>query len=402
LAISSKYILSIKKKHIFNPVAIAVLLTDVGIGASASWWVGNAYLMPLVILGGLLVIRKTQREDLLFSFFVAAIATISFFSLTGGSDFFTTLNNIFLHSSLFFFGFVMLTEPQTTPPTKRLHILYGTLVGFLFAPQVHISTLYSTPELALIFGNIFSYIVSPKQKLLLHLTEKIQIAPDIIDFVFALDKPLAFVPGQYMEWTLGHPHTDSRGSRRYLTLASSPTENTLRIGVKFYPNGSSFKRSLATMPKESPIVAAQLSGEFVLPKDKTRKLVLVAGGIGVTPYRSIIKYLIDMKEKRDIIVLFANKTAADIVYKDLFDQAEHELGIRTIYTLTDKNQIPSDWKGRVGRIDATMIENDISDWKERYFYLSGPHAMVTGYEEVLKGMGLSESNIKKDFFPGFV
>lgn len=402
LAMASKYILAINKKHIFNPVAIATVVLSISTGTYADWWVGSTAMLPFVLLGGLLVMRKTRREYMLTSLFLVAGVTSSIFALFNGQNPIAESGKTLFLSAFCFLGFVMFTEPLTTPPKQFTQIIYGGIVGFLFVQQVHFGTFYLTGELALIIGNAFSYIVSPKQKLLLHLKEKIQVAPDIFDFVFGLDKPFAFVPGQYMEFTFAHPHTDSRGNRRYFTLASSPTEDTLRFGIKFYEKGSSFKRNLSTISGNVPIIASQLSGEFVLPKDKNRKLVFIAGGIGVTPFRSIVKYLLDTKEKRQVTILYANKIAADIVYREIFDQAERELGIKTVYTLTDKEHIPSDWQGRVGRIDAKMIGEEIPDWKERYFYLSGPHGMVTGYEDVLSQMGLPKRQIKKDFFPGYV
>lgn len=87
-------------------------------------------------------------------------------------------------------------------------------------------------------------IVSPKTKLIPILKDKIMVASSTMDFVFSPGQKLVYQPGQYMEFTLPHNATDSRGSRRYLTLASSPTESDLRIGVKFYENGSSFKKAL--------------------------------------------------------------------------------------------------------------------------------------------------------------
>ncbi|HVZ58791.1 MAG TPA: oxidoreductase, partial [Patescibacteria group bacterium] len=224
LAIASKYILALRKKHIFNPVAIGVALTAIGFGGLASWWVGNAWLTPFIVIGGLLVVRKTRREYMVWTFIAVAIAVVLLFTILNGSSLSTALNQILLHSSFFFFAFVMFTEPLTTPPTLSLQMTYAVLVGVLFPPQVHIGSLYLTPELALVIGNVYSYLVSPKQRLILRLKEKIQLGPDIIDFVFTSTEQLTFTPGQYMEWTLKHPHTDSRGNRRYFTLASSPTE----------------------------------------------------------------------------------------------------------------------------------------------------------------------------------
>ncbi len=401
LAISSKYILAIHKKHIFNPVAIAVVLLASATGTYADWWGGEIQLLPLVILGGLLIMRKTRREHMLFCFFAIAMLTAVAIGLFNGANMEQTVTTLLFHSALCFLGFIMFIEPLTTPPSKKLQLFYASLVGVLFSSSAHIGDIYLTPEIALVIGNIFSYLVSPKQKLFLHLAQKIQVAPDIADFVFRQSKKMTFLPGQYMEWTLMHNPPDSRGERRYFTLASSPTEDTLRLGVKFYQNGSSFKKALADISAQTPIVASQLSGEFVLPQQKDRKLVFVAGGIGVTPYRSIVKYLLDNKELRPIVILYANKVADDIVYKDIFDQAERELAIKTVYSLTDRDHVPTDWKGRVGRIDAAMIAEEIPDWKERYFYLSGPHTMVTGYEDVLSKMGVPKKQMKTDFFPGY-
>lgn len=400
LAISSKYILAIKGKHIFNPAAIAVVLTAIGLGHSASWWIGTAWMMPFVVLGGLLVARKIQREDMTLVFFVIALLVSIFFNLQVGTDIVETLRRVILDSSLFFLGFVMLTEPLTTPSTKKLQIMYGALVGLLFSPQIHIGSVYSTPEIALVIANVFSYIVSPKIKLMLRLGKKKTVGADIIDFMFPLSSKIAFLPGQYMEWTLSHKNIDSRGNRRYFTIASSPTENNLRLGVKFYSNGSSFKRAMANLDTSTTLIGSQLAGEFTLPKDQNRKLVFIAGGIGITPYRSIIKYLLDKREKRDIIMFYSNKLESEIAYRDIFDAAALNLGIKTVYILTEK--VASTWRGRSGRIDAKMIAEEVPDYMERLFYLSGPHAMVVAFEQVLLGMGISRKNIKIDFFPGFV
>jgi ferredoxin-NADP reductase len=398
---ATKYIFAINKKHIFNPVAIAVVLTTVGFTGSASWWVGTKILAPFVLIGGILMVRKIKRDALVNSFFVSAIITTLTFTLISGSDLIKTIEHLLFTSSLFFLGFIMLTEPLTTPPTKKLQIIYGAIVGLLFAPQIHIGNFYATPEIALVIGNVFSFIVSPKYKLLLKLKDKVQYGLDTIDFNFSLDKKIAFIPGQYMEWTLPHKNVDSRGNRRYLTIASSPTEDTLRLGVKFNPDGSSFKKNLISFEKDSLISGGQLAGDFTLPKDPKQKCVFLAGGIGITPFRSMIKYLIDMNEKRDIILFYTNKIASEIAYANIFDEASRKLGIKTIYTLTDEENIPKDWIGNIGRINAQMIQTEVSDYKERHFYLSGPHQMITNCKQLLKEIGVKESKIKTDYFPGF-
>ena len=400
-AMASKYIFAIKHKHIFNPSALAVVIITFLFGQPASWWVGAFALMPFVFLGGLMIVRKIKRADLTLSFFIAAIITILIFIFLKGENILFTLNKALFYSPLLFFTFIMITEPQTSPPTRFLRILYGILVGFLFTSQFHIGTFYLTPELALLFGNIFSYLVSPKKRLTLKLKESVQIAPDTAEFIFDTDIPFHFKSGQYLEWTLGHNKIDSRGNRRYFTIASSPTEKELRLGVKFYPNGSSFKKALAHMNEGDTIIASQLSGDFVLPRKKEKKLVFIAGGIDITPFRSMIKYLIDTGEKRDIVLIYSNRTEKDIVYKDILEQASQSLNLKTIYTLTDPIDEKTNWTGRRGFVDRKMILKEIKDFKERTFYISGPPSMVSGTEQIIKNLGLERQHIKTDFFPGY-
>lgn len=400
ITVASKFIIENKMKHIFNPVAIAVYVGSLLTMGSASWWVGTAIMFPAVLLGGLLLVRKLQRFKMVLGFIFAALMTISLFTFVNGYDILITFKKTLLDSPILFFAVVMLTEPLTAPPTNQLRIIYGILVGVLFSPQLKIGMFYTTPELALLIGNIFSYLVSPKEKLMLILERKEKLANDIYDFVFKNNSPFNFIPGQYLEWTLDVKKQDSRGNRRYFTISSSPTELDIRIGIKFYENSSSFKKSLLNLKAGDKVLAGSLSGDFTVTKSKEEKFVFIAGGIGITPFRSILKYLIDKNIKKDIILLYSNKLKGEIVYVDIFNKAYEQLGIKTHYNLTDLQSIPQDWNGEKGRINAEMIKKLIPDYKDRVFYLSGPHGMITGFEETLES--LSVKKIKKDFFPGFV
>ncbi len=400
LANASKYIIAIKGKHLFNPAAFAVALTYFTINQSASWWVGSGAMLAFVIFGGLLVVRKLGRFDTVLSFLIAAVATILVSSLFTGADFIASTQKQILYSPLLFFAFVILTEPLTTPPTRRLRIVYGALVGFLFTPQFHIDGFYLTPEVAILIGNLFSYIVSSKDKLVLKLKEKNRIAPDTYEFIFPAPRRFGFVPGQYMEWTLAHPDTDDRGNRRYFTLASSPGERNLRLGVKFNQKSSTFKKALLAIDKDTEIVASQLAGDFVLPDDPQQKVVLIAGGIGVTPFRSMIKSLLDSRQRRPITLFYTATTVNDFVYKDVFDRAQYELGIKTIYSVTDNSNLPSSWTGKVGRLSAEMIRSAVPDYRNCLFYISGSRSMVDSLTYTLHKLGVASYQIKTDYFAG--
>jgi ferredoxin-NADP reductase len=348
-----------------------------------------------------LVVRKLRRFDLVLSFLGVSLGTTLALGLFSGQNLLAAFQNIFLYSPLVFFASVILTEPLTTPPTRRGRMAYGALVGFLFAPQVHLGPLYATPELAVLAGNVYSYLVSPKTAVGLRLKERIQLSPDVYDFVFAPPRQLAFAPGQYMEWTLGHRDPDSRGNRRYFTLASSPTEPDLRLGVKFYRESSSFKKAMLAMDENSEIVASQLAGDFVLPANPRQKCVFLAGGIGITPFRSMIQYLLDTHQRRPIVLFYANKTVDDIVYRDVFDRAQRELGIKVVYTLTNARNLPASWKGRVGRLSPQLIRANVPDYHDCTFFISGPNQMVDSFKGVLRDLGIKGSRVKTDFFPGF-
>ena len=395
IAVASKYIFAIKEKHIFNPAAIGVVVTALFLNQDASWWVGTLWMLPFVLIGGFLLVRKIRRFDMVFAFLGATIVTIVVLSLNNISNLAQILQQTFTESPALFLASVMLTEPLTTPPTRYLRVLYGILVGFLFVPEVHFGSIYFSPEMALLIGNVFSYAVSPKQKLLLTLKDRIQLSPDTYEFVFKTKRKLKFIPGQYLEWTLPHAKKDARGMRRFFTIASSTNDPDVRIGVKFYQPSSSFKRALFGMRKGDTIIASQLAGEFTLPKDKKQKIVFMAGGIGITPFRSMLDDLLDKQEKRDIIIFYSNKTLQDVAYVHLLDRAEQELGIETLPIFTTQTQdFPSS-------VTQHLVMSSIPDYEDRIFYLSGPRGMVDAFSEILSQIGVPASHIKKDFFPGF-
>lgn len=398
LAMATKYILAFHGRHFFNPAAIAVVLTSVMIGQAASWWVGTASMLPFVLIGGFLLIRRIRRAEMALWFIGSATIATCVYAILNGSEPLAIVEAQSTSSALFFMAAVMLTEPLTSPTTRGKRIWYSVLVGGIFPPQFAVLGLRATPELALIVGNIFSYIVGPRVKTFLKLTKKTNLSHDSIDFAFTPERPFTYTPGQYMEFTFQHPNTDARGARRYFTLASSPTEPQVHIGLKFYQPSSSFKREIRQATSKTRIIAGQLGGDFTLPKDTTQKIVCIAGGIGITPFRSMLKYLTDTNQKRDIVLLYAARTAQDIVYRDIFDQAARALGVRVVY-LVDSGETVAPF--RVGRITPELIREIVPDFAERLFYISGPHGMVVGTSESLRRMGVPAKAIKKDFFSGY-
>lgn len=404
LATGSKYLLTVEKRHLFNPAAIAVLMLALfSPERAATWWIGTPVMFIPVLIGGLLLTRKIRRERMVITFFTAFLVISSVAALlhTGTySSVILTLQKGLFSSALLFFAFIMLTEPLTSPSTKKMQNIYAVITAFLYAtPLLRLPAFVFTPEMALVAGNIFSYVVNPKYRLILPLLEKIKLSPDTYVFVFQKVPRFSFVPGQYMEWTLPHKNPDSRGNRRYFSIASSMNEN-LMMAVKFHEPPSSYKKELLKLNPGDEIIATSLAGDFVIPKDTTKKLVFIAGGVGVAPFRSILEDIIEKKRNVDIVVFFANRKQEDIYFHKTFERAS-EFGVKTIFVLTDKETAPQDWSGYVGHINSDEIRKEIPDFDEREFFISGPALMVQNFQDMLLSLGIKHNNIKTDFFPGY-
>lgn len=402
VGIGSKFVFKLNNAHVFNPAAIgAVFVSLLGI-SGASWWVATPWLLPIVLITGFGIARKIRKLKMVIVFIITTYASsLSQMYIKGITPDLNLLYELTFSWPIFFLGLYMLTEPLTTPSKNVLQLIYAAIVGILFGIKFNLSVLYSTPELALCIANLYSYIVSPKQKYILTLLEKNKLSKNIYEFVFKPSKKLNFAAGQYLEWTLDHSNIDSRGNRRYFTIASSPTEDNIRLAVKVFDNSSSFKSSLVNLVKTDKITVSHLSGEFTLPNDIRQKLIFVSGGIGVTPFRSMIKYLIDSNQKRDIVHFHLNNMETDIAYRELFDEAESKLGIKTVYVLSDKENVSKTWKGETGYLTAEIVNKYLTDVEHRTVFISGPSVMVNAYKKLFRQLGLKASRIVTDYFPGF-
>ncbi len=398
-AMASKFILSFNKKHIFNPAAFAVALTALTINQTASWWVGTLYMLPFAAVAGFIVVRKTARFEMVWIFGAVAILFSAIFDITKGVSLLTAVWQAVTVTPMVFMSTIMLTEPLTVPPTRNMRIIYAALIGLFFPPIMHFGSIYSTPELALLIGNLFSFAISPKGRHIMRLKKKTRLSNDVYEFCFESDRVVRFSPGQYMEWTLNHRKPDSRGNRRFFTIASPPDEKEIKLGVKFYPNASSFKQALFSAVPGDIILAAQPAGDFVLPGNKNEKLAFIAGGIGITPFRSIITHLVGRNEKRDMVLFYSARTPEDLAYRNIFDEAERRIGLKPVYAVNGLGK-SDNWNGKTGFLNADTIRKEAPDYLERTFYISGPRSLVDSFKKILIEMELDPKKIKTDYFPG--
>ncbi len=164
-AMASKYLVAIRKKHLFNPACFGAVLVGVGLHRTVSWWVGdNAVLLPVILLGGLLMLSRLRYFEMAAAFAAVvlgiAVAQGDATSLAGVTR---ALSSTGLHSMFCFFGLIMLTEPRTAPLGRARQVTYGALVGLLFSPFTHIGSYYFTPESALVCGNLFTFFANKRR-----------------------------------------------------------------------------------------------------------------------------------------------------------------------------------------------------------------------------------------------
>lgn len=211
------------------------------------------------------------------------------------------------------------------------------------------------------------------------------IAKNITSFWFKPDRDVRYIAGQFIELRIPHHAKDSRGEKRWFTLSSSPTDKLLSITTKHASeNGSSFKEALHSLKPGTQLDMASPMGDFILPKNASIPLVFAAGGIGCTPFHSIVKYIQDSGEIRDITLLYAANSEEEVAFKDTFTP------------LGDK------FKTIIGeRLDGQLIKNLGGVTDAHYIYISGPEPMVEALEKDLRSIGINKKHIHTDFFPNY-
>lgn len=387
IASASKFLININKVHIFNPAAIAAVITPLLGFDGAIWWVATPVLIPGTLLVGIYLIKKLRRGELVGSYVGGLLLGLFITKQLNLNNLSTLIPEILTSWPIIFFASIMLTEPLTMPNQNKIINLFGLLVGFLSANQYHFGPLFSSPELSLAFGNLFAFILSTKKRYTLTLTKKELVANNTYQLSFTSIPPINFQPGQYLEWSLPHQNADIRAFRRYFTISSSPTEKEIQVTFKVFPVSSSFKNSLHKFKVGDKISASHIAGDFT-PDNGTNNMVFIAGGIGVTPFRSIIKYYQDKNINKNIHLLYACTNDDDFAFQSFFEETKKHLNLNTQYFISSKEQ----------KIASDTIKK-IKDYQNYTYFISGPDAMVKHYKNLLQSLGIK--NIKTDYFPGF-
>jgi glycine betaine catabolism B len=395
LAIVSKYILVWRGQHLLNAAALGVVFLTLPGYFEANWWIASPTLFVPLLLLGALVVTKVRAWRYVLTFVGVGFLVYLFEEVRFGSDITETWSIYFTSYPTLFLAAFMLTEPFSLPPTERLRLWYAGTVGFLSSTALFIPIFAMSPELALIVGNLLFYPSTLRQKLFLVYQGKQEVSPGVYEFRFEKPVGMRFVAGQYLEWMVPHAKPDARGIRRYFTIVSDPDDEFLSVAMRMPIPSSTYKQTLASLAVGSTIIASQRAGDFVLPKDTARKLGWIAGGIGVTPFVSQSRSLVRHNETRDISLLYAAASLADLSYR-----AELERVAKVVPVLSGGGDTAVQPDVETGFITAEMIARRIPDYKERTWYVSGPPRMVAASVSALRLLGVKKRNIVEDFFPG--
>lgn len=205
---------------------------------------------------------------------------------------------------------------------------------------------------------------------------------------FDPSEPFNWKAGQYLHYTIPGTGTDGRDDNRWFTISSAPHENLVSVTTRFFEKASAFKQALQKLQPGDEIEADGPEGDFVI-EDTNRNYIFIAGGIGITPFRSILLDAKHRGQKLKVDLLYANSDN-DIVFRDELDElTASNPNLHIEYIIQPK------------RIDDIRLKEALASSDNPLVYVSGPEPMVETFEELLPKLGLPKENFMGDFFPGY-
>jgi ferredoxin-NADP reductase len=230
------------------------------------------------------------------------------------------------------------------------------------------------------------------------LLERIPRSSDTTSYRFSRPADYTFKPGQWFTISVESP---SGTLDHHFSHADSPTEVQIELTTRL--TGSDFKKSLDALPIGAEVQIQGPYGAFLFGYDKP-KIAFLTGGIGVTPVRSMLRYLAatggaGRAAGQQLAVFYGSMSEPGIVYKDEFDEFERSVaGLRVVHVIT--NPTP-EWKGYRGFITAGIIRAELADPNEWTYYVVGPPPMITAMDKVLTQLEIPQGQIVVESFAGY-
>lgn len=233
---------------------------------------------------------------------------------------------------------------------------------------------------------------------------KEHLCSDIWELHFKKPLDFKFRAGQYLQLRLNLKHPDNRGSKRWFTISSAPTQEDITITTRLIEKHSEFKDDFFHLKPGNAITATGPHGDFLLPVDVNTSILWIAGGIGATPFISQMKFLLDNGIlSRDIVFIHGLRDLLENPADKVIRQCQKKMAKFSYFTvISELSSLPKNYSGYKGYIDSKVIESIAPDFKKRQIYVSGPEPMVDSIKKILiKNLAVREKNIHQDWFPGY-
>jgi ferredoxin-NADP reductase len=404
LANLSKYALAWRGRHLFNPAAagvVLVMLIGVITGAPVprtTWWAASEALLPWVVVAALLVLYRTRRFAMAGVFVVVAAPLTVWGMLSFGSETATAVEYTAYSTPIVFFVSLMLSEPLTLAPRRLQQFGLAALAGVLFTwplwtaaafgSSVSLGPFEGTYELALLVVNAVAFGLGQRGGVRLRMLGRRELAPGIWEWSFRPTRPLRFSPGQYLELDLSGGRTDGRGARRAFSITSAPGAEVVTIAVRVPERPSAFKQRLLALEPGAVVHATALGGDFTWTPAPMQPRLLVAGGIGVTPFVSQLRH----HGGDDAVLVYAVAHPRELAYIEELAQTAARV---VVVAPEPPAALPAGWEHVAAPLlTREVLAHSVPDAATRQAFVSGPPAMVNAVRRLLP-------RARTDYFSGY-
>ena len=233
------------------------------------------------------------------------------------------------------------------------------------------------------------------------LVRREEVAEGTMAFHFEKPSGFKFKAGQFADVTLIHPpETDAEGNTRTFSIASPPFENELVFTTRM--RDTAFKRSLKKVPLATEVKIGSAAGSFTLHKNRGKPAVFLAGGIGITPFLSIVRQAHHDRLPHNLYLFYSNRRPEDAPFLETLQNLEKtNPNFHLICTMTEMSKSKKEWKGEVVVIDQDMLSRHLATLRGPIYYSAGPPAMVAGMRAMLVSAGVDEDDIRTEDFAGY-
>ena len=228
-----------------------------------------------------------------------------------------------------------------------------------------------------------------------------EVAEGTMAFHFEKPSGFNFKAGQSADVTLTNPpDTDAEGNTRTFSIASPPFENELVFTTRM--RNTAFKRSLKEVPLATEVTIGSAAGSFTLHKNPAKPAVFLAGGIGITPFLSIVWQADHDRLPHKLYLFYSNRRPEDTAFLDTLQTLETtNPNFRLICTMTEMSKSKKEWKGETVLIDKEMLSRHLAVLQGPIYYIAGPPTMVAAMRQMLVGAGVEEDDLRAEEFAGY-